>query len=66
MPPPPPPPPPHTPSLASAFIPGGADPGPHQSVLFEGRGAGASEPSSQTTGPRPEEEPQKLDQLDRE
>uniref|UniRef100_G1NU99 BCL2 interacting protein 5 n=1 Tax=Myotis lucifugus TaxID=59463 RepID=G1NU99_MYOLU len=41
---------------------GGADPDPHQSALIEGRGAGASEPSSQATGPRPEEEPQKLDQ----
>ncbi|XP_015416330.1 PREDICTED: uncharacterized protein C6orf222 homolog [Myotis davidii] len=45
---------------------GGADPGPHQSVLIEGRGAGASEPSSQATGRRPEEEPQKLDQLDQD
>ncbi|XP_070275233.1 LOW QUALITY PROTEIN: protein BNIP5 [Myotis yumanensis] len=41
---------------------GGADPDPHQSVLIEGRGAGASESSSQATGPRLEEEPQKLDQ----
>ncbi|XP_059557839.1 protein BNIP5 isoform X1 [Myotis daubentonii] len=44
---------------------GGADPGPHQPVLMEGQGAGASEPSSQATGRRPEE-PQKLDQLDQD
>ncbi|XP_054578376.1 protein BNIP5 [Eptesicus fuscus] len=41
---------------------GGEDADAHQSVLIEGRDAGASEPPSQAPGPWTEEELQKLDQ----
>lgn len=55
-------PPAHTPPhLISVFTPGGEDADPHQSVLIEGRDAGASEPSSQAPGAWTEEELQKLD-----